>query len=106
MPETEQQDATSDSEDDVPVAKLLSIKKAGSLTLEQIQKCKEGPEGDKAVGKTVAKKSDGVQFIGIIDRFRTERQRHIYHVTYSDGDEEEWSQRELRDGYSNLFKVR
>jgi hypothetical protein len=36
---------------------------------------------------------------GIIDGFRTERKRHIYHVTYSDADEEEWSQRELRDGY-------
>ena len=42
---------------------------------------------------------DEVKFTGIIDSFRKERNRHIYHVTYSDGDEEEWCQRELRDGY-------
>ncbi len=99
MPETEQQGATSESDDDVPVAMLLKPKKAGSLTLQQIQECKNGPEGDKAVGKTVAKIFVEVKFTGIIDRFRTERKRHIYHMTYSDGDEEEWSQRELRDGY-------
>ncbi len=65
VPETEQQDATSESDDDVPVAMLLKPKKAGSLTLQQIQECKEGPQGDKAVGKTVAKIFDGVKFTGI-----------------------------------------
>ncbi len=39
-----------------------------------------------------------MKFTGIIDSFRKERNRHIYHVTYSE-DEEEWCQRELRDGY-------
>ncbi len=99
MPETEQQGATSESDDDVPVAMLLKPSKAGSLTLQQIQECKDGPEGEREVGKTVAKIFDEVKFTGIIDRFRTERKRHIYHATYSDRDEEEWSQRELRDGY-------
>ncbi len=42
---------------------------------------------------------DDVKFSGIIDSFRKERNRYIYHVTYCDGDEEEWCQRELRDGY-------
>jgi hypothetical protein len=99
VPETEQQIASNDSDDDVPLAMLLRPKTAGSLTLEQIQECKEGPLGDKTIGKTVAKTFDGVKYTGIVDRFRTERKRHIYHVTYNDGDEEEWSQRELRDGY-------
>ena len=92
-------DTTSDSDDEVPVALLLKTKKAGNLTLEAIEDCKEGLVGEKAVGKTVAKYFDDVKFTGIIDRFGTERKRHIYHVTYSDGDEKEWSQRELRDGY-------
>jgi hypothetical protein len=35
----------------------------------------------------------------VVDRFRKERKRHVYHVTYSDGDEEELSQIELRDAY-------
>ncbi len=99
MPETEQQDGDSESDDDIPVAMLLKPRIAGSLTLQQIQECKDGPEEEKAVGKTVAKIFDEVKFSGIIDRFRTERKRHIYHVTYSDGDEKEWSQRKLRDGY-------
>jgi hypothetical protein len=93
-------DTTSDSDDEVPVALLLKTKKAGNLTLKEIQACKEGPEGEKAVGKRVAKYFDDNKYTGIIDSFRTERKRHIYHVTYSDGDEEEWSQRELRDGYA------
>ncbi len=99
MPETEQQDASSESDDDVPVAQLLRPRNTSNLTKEQIDECKEGPDGDKAVGKTVAKMFDGVKYTGIVDRFRTERKRHIYHVTYSDGDEEEWTQRELRDGF-------
>jgi hypothetical protein len=40
-----------------------------------------------------------VEFKGIDDRFRTERKRHIYHVTYSDEDEEELSQKKLRDAF-------
>jgi hypothetical protein len=31
--------------------------------------------------------------------FRTARKSFVYHVTYSYGDEEEFSQVELRDGY-------
>jgi hypothetical protein len=47
----------------------------------------------------VAKLFEGIEFRGIVDRFRTVRQRLYYHVTYSDGDEEELSQAELRDAY-------
>ncbi len=99
MPETELQEQTIEKNDNVPVANLLIPSQTGSLTLEQIKDCKDGPEGEKAIGKTVAKFFDDVKFTGIIDSFRKERNRHIYHVTYSDGDEEEWCQRELRDGY-------
>jgi hypothetical protein len=42
---------------------------------------------------------EGVQFRSIVDGFRTARQRVYYHVTYTDGDEEEMSQAELRDAY-------
>jgi hypothetical protein len=42
---------------------------------------------------------DGVEYTGVVDRFRTERKRYVYHVTYSDGDEEELSQKELRLAY-------
>jgi hypothetical protein len=99
VPETEAHEASSDSEDNVPVATLLRPKSLSTLTLQQIEECKAGPVGEKAVGKTVAKMFDGVEFRGIVDRFRTERKRFVYHVTYSDGDEEEFSQVELRDGY-------
>jgi hypothetical protein len=58
-----------------------------------------GPKGEKAIGVCVAKLFDGVECRGIVDRVRTARQRQYYHVTYSDGDEEELSQAELRDGY-------
>jgi hypothetical protein len=55
--------------------------------------------GQRAVGVTVAKTFDGVQFRGTIDRFRQARKRMYYHVIYTDGDEEELSQTELRDCY-------
>ena len=99
VPETELQEETIDKIDNMTVENLEIPTKTGSLTLEQIQDCKDGPEGQKAIGKTVAKMFEEVKFTGIIDSFRKERNRYIYHVTYSDGDEEEWCQRELRDGY-------
>jgi hypothetical protein len=70
-----------------------------SLTQEQIKDGQEGPKGEKAIGVTIAKTFDEVQFRGVIDKFRGERGRYIYHVTYTDGDEEELSQKELRDGF-------
>jgi hypothetical protein len=97
--ETEQNDESGDSEDNVPVARLLRPKNKGSLTFQQIKDCQDGPEADKAIGVTVAKTFDGVEFKGVVNSFRTERKRHIYHVTYTDGDEEEMSQKELRDGF-------
>jgi hypothetical protein len=42
---------------------------------------------------------EGVEFRGTVDRFRQERKRMYYHVTYTDGDEEEYTQTELRDGH-------
>jgi hypothetical protein len=90
VPETEQNDGSGDSEDNVPVARLLRPKNKGSLTFQQIKDCQNGPQADKAIGVTVAKTFDGVEFKGVVDSFRTERKRHIYHVTYTDGDEEEF----------------
>ena len=97
--ETEVQGSSSDSEDDVPVARLLRPKLNTTLTLEQIQDCKDGPKGDRAVGVTVAKLFDGVEFRGTVDSFRQVRRRYYYHITYTDGDEEEMSQLDLREGY-------
>jgi hypothetical protein len=54
---------------------------------------------DKAIGVCVANFFGGVEYRGVVDRFRTARQRVYYHVTYSDGDDEEMSQAELRDAY-------
>jgi hypothetical protein len=64
MPETEQQGNSSDSDDNVPVSTLLRQDKAQTLTLQQIQDCKEGPQGEKAIGVTVAKTFDGVEYRG------------------------------------------
>jgi hypothetical protein len=99
VPVTEQQDEGSDSDDNIPVVTLIRKEKGTTLSLQQINDCKEGPKGEKAIGVGVAKVFEGVEFRGIIDRFRTVRHRLYYHVTYSDGDEEEMSQAELRDAY-------
>ncbi len=79
--ETEQQDSSSDSEDNIPVATLLRPKTGTNLSLEQIQSCKEGPQGEKAIGVTIAKMFDGVEFRGTVDRYRSARKIFYYHVT-------------------------
>ena len=56
MPETELQEQTIEKINNVTVANLLIPSQTGSLNLEQIKDCKDGPEGEKAIGKTVAKK--------------------------------------------------
>lgn len=99
VPETEEQVESSDSDDNVPVATLLRQEKGTTLSLQQIQDCQEGPKGEKAIGVTVAKTFEGVEFKGTVDGFRKARQRMYYHVTYTDGDEEEMSQAELRHAY-------
>jgi hypothetical protein len=53
----------------------------------------------RAVGKTVAKVFDPVEYRGTVDSFRKVRQRYYYHIIYTDGDEEDMSQLELRDAY-------
>ncbi len=83
----------------MPVARLLKPMNKGSLTFQQIKDCQDGPQGDKAIGVSIKKTFDGVEYKGVVDSFRTERKRRIYHVTYTDGDKEELSQKELRDGY-------
>ena len=99
IPETELQEESDDSEDNIPVASLLQAKEGTSLTRELIQDMKDGPKGQRAVGKTVAKIFDGVEFRGTVDSFRQERQRTYYHITYTDGDEEDMTELELRDAY-------
>ncbi len=69
------------------------------LSAQLIEDCNNGPLGERAIGVTIAKTFNGVQYRGTIDSFRTARKRFYYHVTYEDGDEEELSQVELRDGF-------
>jgi hypothetical protein len=95
--ETELQDDS--SEDDIPVSTLLRQEKSVTLTEQQIKDCQDGPQGNRAIGVGVAKMFGGVQYKGTVDSFRTARQRHYYHVVYTDDDEEELSQTELRDGF-------
>jgi hypothetical protein len=64
-----------------------------------MQDFKEGPHGQNAVGVTVCKLFDGVPFKGKLDSFRQVRQRFYYHIIYSDEDEEDMRQIELRDAY-------
>jgi hypothetical protein len=88
IPETEVQESGNDSEDNLPVANLSKEKEDTSLTLENIQDLKEGPKGEGAVGKIVAKLFDGVEIIqrnSRLDSFRQVRQRYYYHITYVRG---------------------
>jgi hypothetical protein len=55
VPETQIQDGSDDSDDDIPVATLLRPKPVCKMTFEQIKDCREGPQGEKAIGVTVAK---------------------------------------------------
>ena len=97
--ESEAQKSDDDSDDDVPIARVVLQSKQNSLTRQQIADCKDGPLGEKALGVTVAKHFDGVEYRGTVDSWRSARKRSYYHVTYTDGDEEELSQIELRDGF-------
>lgn len=101
VPETQLPEGSDDSDDNIPIATSLQKPKivTCSLTFQQIKDCREGPQGESAVGVTVAKMFEGVEFRGTVDRFRQARKRMYYHVTYTDGDEEEYTQTELRDGY-------
>jgi hypothetical protein len=108
IPETEEKEGSSDdSEDNVPVASLLQGQSVTSTRLRELQDFKEGPIGKRAIGKTVAKIFDRVEFRGKVDKFRQVRQRYYYHITYDDGDEEEMTQIELRDAYllANTDKI-
>ena len=97
--ETQLEDSSGNSDDDTPIVSTLIQEKGMTLSRQQIEDCKEGPIGERAVGVTISKTFDGVKYTGTIDSFRLARKRFYYHVTYSDGDEEELSQTELRDGY-------
>ncbi len=83
-------------ETEVQESSVNPDKEDTSLTLEKIQDLREGPKGEGAVGKIDAKVFDGVEYRGTVDSFR---QRFYYHITYTDGDEEDMSQIELRDAY-------
>ena len=52
---TEDQDKSSDSEDEIPLVTLVRHETGKKLTLQQIQDCKEGPLGERAIGVTIAK---------------------------------------------------
>jgi hypothetical protein len=55
--ETEQQDKSSDSEDEIPVLTLVRQEKGVTLTSQQIQDCRDGThtQGERAIGVSVAK---------------------------------------------------
>jgi hypothetical protein len=81
---------------------LLSARRqeiGSQLSLDQLKEIEVGPQGEKAVGVTVAKMFDKDKFFGKVDSFRTVRQRIYYHVVYTDGGEEEMTQLELRNAY-------
>ena len=73
--ETEDQDKSSDSEDEIPLVTLVRRVEGKSLTLQEIQDCKDGPLGQRAIGVTIAKIFDGVEFKGTVDSFRQARTR-------------------------------
>jgi hypothetical protein len=108
IPETEEkQDSSDDSEDNVPVVTLLQEQSVTSTRLRELQDYKEGPIGKRAIGKTVAKMFESIEYKGMVDKFRQVRQRYYYHIVYDDGDEEEMTQIELRDAYllANTDKI-
>ncbi len=51
--ETELQDNSSESEDDIPVSTLLRKEKIATLTEQQTKDCLEGPQGERAIGVSV-----------------------------------------------------
>jgi hypothetical protein len=93
------QESEADSDDHIPLVRLLRPTTTTSLTEDQIAACQEGPIGPRSIGVKVAKTFGDEKFEGTIDSFRVQRGRCIYHVTYTDGDEEELNQKELRDCY-------
>ena len=99
--ETQLEESEADSDDHIPLVQLLKPKTSSTpnLTAELIAACQDGPLGPRSIGVNVAKTFGDEKFQGTIDSYRVERGRCIYHVTYTDGDEEELSQTELRDCY-------
>jgi hypothetical protein len=76
------QESSVDSPDNRPVARSLRNRLKMSLSLQQITDCQEGRKGDRAIGVTIAKTFGGYEYRGVIDKFRGEIGRCIYHVTY------------------------
>jgi hypothetical protein len=96
---TEIVESSVQSSDERPVVTSLRNRQKITLSLQQITDCQEGPKGDRAIGVSIAKSFGDYEYRGTVDKFRGETRRFIYHVTYTDGDEEELSQKELRDCY-------
>jgi hypothetical protein len=61
----------------------------------------EAPEGEAAVGVGVARDfgTDGGMFKGKVVHVRKNRHRHIYHILYEDGDEEDFDLEEYQFAY-------
>ena len=99
VPETELDESLVGNSEERPVVRSLRNRQKIELSSQQITDCQEGPKGERAIGVTVAKSFGGYEYRGIVDKFREETDGFIYHVEYEDGDEEELSQKELRDCY-------
>ena len=88
-------ETSSDDEDNVPVALLLGKqKKKTSQTPTKNLRDTRGDivMGEAAIGVGIAKVfQDLGLFIGVVDRVRKEGRETLYHVLYTDGDEEELS---------------
>jgi hypothetical protein len=96
IPQTQMQE----SSEDRPVVRSLRNRQKATLSLQEITDCQDGPKGDKAIGVKIAKSFGGYEYRGTVDKVRIDKEEgYIYHVEYEDGDEEELSQIELRDGY-------
>ncbi len=62
IPETEEKEGSSESDDNEPIASQLKPQTVTSTRLEELQDFKEGPVGKRAIDKTVAKIFDRVEF--------------------------------------------
>ncbi len=99
VPETQFEQSSVYSPEERPVVRSLRNRQKIELSLQQITDCQEGPKGERDIGVTIAKSFGRFEYRGTVDRFRGDTDKYIYHVEYEDGDDEELSQKELRDCY-------
>ncbi len=92
-----------DEEDNVPIVTLVSNEKLNVIA--NVAANVTVPEGDACVGLEVARDFGGEHGVclGTIVRVDMHRRRALYHVLYSDGDEEDYDAAELQ--YAREFFI-